>query len=267
MRLRKILNLSLWLLCMAAFFVLAGFVGTEKHKLVCQGLVISLEQTEGQGFLSREEISSTIGQLLGDSVRGRPMKEISIRMIRERLEENHYVSKAVVFATVDGFIHVEISQRIPIIRVHNLHGEQFYIAGDGRMIPVSGRYTARVIPVNGVITGRFDPSLDLVPVSDDQDEIDGRITTLQKIYLLARDLKKDPFLNAQVEQVYVSDRGEFELIPLLGSHRVIMGNADDIPGKLARLKTFYMEAMNRKGWDTYKTVNIQFKNQVICSNN
>lgn len=255
------------MLFMAAFFVLAGFVGTEKHKLVCQGLVISLEQTDGHGFLSREEISTTIAQLLGDSVRGRPMKEISIRMIRERLQENHYVSKAIVFATVDGFIHVEISQRTPVIRVHNLHGEQFYISGDGRMIPISGRYTARVIPVNGMISERFDPSRDLVPVPDEQGEIDGRITTLQKIFLLAINLQKDPFLNAQVEQVYVGGQGDFELIPLLGNHRILMGNADDIPGKLARLKTFYLEAMNRKGWDAYKTVNIQFRNQVICSNN
>jgi cell division protein FtsQ len=267
MNLKKILIFVLWVLFAASFFVMVGFVEVEQQKVICKGLDINFDQADEHSFLTRAEIVKAIYQLMGDSAEGKPMKDISISLIKQRLEENEYISRAIVFATVDGWITVRISQRTPIIRVQNLKGENFYISDDGRMIPVSFKYSARLPVCNGIITETYDTSRDLVPADTSVSDIDDKISALQKVYLLGQCLKKNQLIAEQTEQVYINKYGEFELVPLLGDHTVIVGDANDLQEKVDKLGVFYTKALKDKGWNTYKTINIKFKNQVICSKN
>jgi cell division protein FtsQ len=67
--------------------------------------------------------------------------------------------------------------------------------------------------------------------------------------------------------VYVNKQGEFELIPRVGNHRILLGGADDISSKLKRLKTFYTSKdVNVKELNMYDTINLKYKNQLVCSN-
>ena len=54
------------------------------------------------------------------------------------------------------------------------------------------------------------------------------------------------------------------MVPIVGDQRIILGNIEDLDDKIFRLKTFYQEAMSRMGWNKYKTINLKFKNQVVC---
>lgn len=267
MKFKKILKIFLWFLFTASFFVMVGFVEVEQKKVICKGLDISFEQADENSFLTKSEITNTVYQLMGDSACGKPMKEISISLIKQRLEENEYISRAIVFATVDGWIRINISQRTPIIRVQNIRGENFYLSDDGRMIPVSFQYSARVPICTGFISEPYDLTRDLVPADTSQSDIDSRITTLQKIFLLGKCLRDNDFISQQTEQVYVNKYGEFEIIPMVGNHTVILGNADDLKEKLDKLEVFYQKGLKVKGWNIYKTINIKFKNQVICCKN
>ncbi|MHC1705965.1 MAG: hypothetical protein AB9842_00445 [Bacteroidales bacterium] len=267
MNFKKILIIFLWVVFTASFFTLVGFVEAEQQKVICKGLDISFEQSDENSFLTEREISNTIYQLMGDSATRKPMREVSISLIKQRLEENEYISRAVVFATVDGWIKIRISQRSPIIRVQNLKGENFYISDDGRMIPVSFKYSARVPVCSGIITETYDTSRDLIPADTSRSDINEKITTLQKVYLMGECLKNNEFITQQTEQVYINNQGEFELIPMLGNHIVLAGNANDLQEKIDKLELFYKKGLKAKGWNTYKTINIKFKDQIICSKN
>ncbi len=264
---KKIATICFWIGFSAATVVTVGFVESEHSKLRCKDVDISLNTAGENSFLTQAEVMKTIEQLLGDTVVGKPMKEISISLIRSRLEENQYVAHATVYATVDGILKVEISQRSPMVRVQNALGECFYLSDDGRMIPVSFLYTARVPFANGLITEKYDVARDLVPVIDGPPEISNRITTLQKIYMLGNALQQYPFLKAQIEQIFVDSEGDIELIPLAGEHTVILGNVDYLTEKLDKLTAFYQYGLKLKGYNTYKSINIKFKNQIICLKN
>ncbi|MCX6271150.1 MAG: hypothetical protein NTU44_08025 [Bacteroidetes bacterium] len=264
---KKFLKISAWVLFTSSLFVMVGFIEVEQQKVICKGIEITLDQADENSFLTKAEIKYTVEQLLGDSVKGKPLKQISISLIRDRLQENEYVKKALVYSTVDGILKVVISQRTPILRVQAANGRSFYISNDGRMIPVSYQYTARVPLANGVISESFDPQTDLTPSILLTADLNDKITTLQKLYLLGKYISGNEFLSAQVAQIYVNADGEFEMVPIVGNHIILFGNANDLEEKFNKLICFYLNGLKTAGWNTYKTINIKYKNQVICSKN
>jgi cell division protein FtsQ len=56
-----------------------------------------------------------------------------------------------------------------------------------------------------------------------------------------------------------------ELVPRLGEQIILFGTGEDASEKLEKLKAFYLQVVKQAGWDTYKTINLKFDNQVVCS--
>ena len=50
-----------------------------------------------------------------------------------------------------------------------------------------------------------------------------------------------------------------------GSQVILFGNAEDAKEKLENLKTFYQKVMSQMDWHVYKSINLKYKNQVVCS--
>jgi cell division protein FtsQ len=68
----------------------------------------------------------------------------------------------------------------------------------------------------------------------------------------------------QIEQLFVNDKADIELIPRVGNQRIVLGSADSLEVKMRNLLAFYKQAMPKVGWDTYKTINVKYTNQVVC---
>ena len=58
----------------------------------------------------------------------------------------------------------------------------------------------------------------------------------------------DEFMSALVEQIHVSNQGEFTLIPKLGNQKILFGKHSNVLDKIDRLKVFYWEAIPYEGW-------------------
>ena len=59
-------------------------------------------------------------------------------------------------------------------------------------------------------------------------------------------------------------KDDIELIPRVGNQRIILGDADSLEKKMTNLLLFYKKAMPQVGWDTYRTINIKYTNQIVC---
>jgi cell division protein FtsQ len=69
---------------------------------------------------------------------------------------------------------------------------------------------------------------------------------------------------AQVSQVNITPQAGFEIIPVIGDHIVVMGNADNIDKKFKRLYAFYQQAWLQNGINTYEKLDVQYDNQVVA---
>ena len=239
-----------WLICLAGVVTLRSFITIKKHEVKCTSIKILIPGSDN--FIEREEIDAILKQGQGELI-GRNIEEINIHAIELSLKNNPYIAFAKVYTAMDGIIHIEVKQRQPVLRILNAGGQDYYIDANGLKMPMSSNFTADVVVATGNILEGFSGKVDtlLTPLARD-------------LYQTALFIKKDTLWNAQIEQIYVNENTDIELIPRVGNQRIILGNADSLDTKMNNLLAFYKQAMPLVGWNAYKTINLKYVNQIVC---
>lgn len=231
--------------------VLMGFVHRKQSKVMCKRMEIVIPG--GQFLISRDQVK-TIVQETDSSILWYPIGYARLRSLEKAIRQSPYVADASVYADVNGVLKVEVTQREPLVRIINQRHAHFYLDGEGCKMPLSPNYTPRVLVASGYISESFRPGSDSLETGIAKD-----------ILKLARFIEQDDFWKAQIGQVYVNAEKEIELIPRVGDHRILIGDAGDLAAKMEKLLIFYRKAMPRVGWDTYEVINLKYGNQIIAT--
>ena len=72
-------------------------------------------------------------------------------------------------------------------------------------------------------------------------------------------------MKALIEQVYVTTTGKIQLVTKAGSHIVYLGDTSFAAEKLENLKYFYKYGLVKTGWNKYRRLNLEYKNQIVCT--
>ncbi len=250
---RLVFKCFAWTLCLGGIITLMSFVEVKKNTVTCTNIKILIPGADN--FIEREEIDAILKQSEG-TLKGRNLERINLNAMEQRIIANPYIANSKVYADMDGVIHIEISQRQPLLRIINSNGQDYYIDRVGLKMPVSPNFTADVLVANGHILEHFGGKVDTLITKMAAD-----------LYRTALFLKKDTLWDSQIEQIFVNDKDDIELVPRVGNQRIILGSADSLEKKMNNLLIFYKKAMPQVGWDTYKTINIKYTNQIVCERN
>jgi cell division protein FtsQ len=250
---KGILTVFVWLLSLSGLIFLMSFIEVKKANQKCKDLKVILPGRNN--FIERNEVDRILMEASGALV-GRDLRDINIHSLENSLKSNPFIEFAKVYADMDGIIHVEIKQRLPILRIINRANVQFYIDENGLKMPLSENFTANVLVANGLI----------------DEDFSGKVETLntklaKDLFHMAQFIKADTLWDNQIEQIYVDTKGDIEMVPRVGNHKIIFGDADSLQTKFRNLLIFYKKAMPKVGWDTYKTINLKYANQVVCDKN
>lgn len=252
-RWKSVLILITWLVSLGGLIALMSFIGIRKNLLICQDVKIIIPGTSS--FIDRQEINSLLLKAEGTLV-GKPVNDINIHHIENVLKGNPYIRDAKVYTDMDGAITIEIAQREPVLRILNYTSQDFYVDKDGYKIPSSLSYTPRVPVANGFIMESFSGRVDTL-----------KTEVARNLYRTALFIQKDSLWNEQIEEMYVNDQKEIELIPRVGDQRILLGDADSLDIRFNNLKVFYRKVIPQVGWNAYKTINIKYCNQIVCEKN
>ena len=226
----------------------------KKHR-ICTKVNINISDSNNSGFLSAEEIKAILEK---DKLYplNRQLSSIEPRKIEEALKVGPFVDTAQCYITENGHINIRISQRMPIIRIKNNKGEDYYLDDNGGILPNS-KYTSDLIIATGDISKWF-AHFAITP--------------------MAKAINKSEFWFNQIEQINVRpDRG-IELVPRVGNHIIFIGYlpirrnkaANDkgidefVTKKLERTEKFYRYGLSQAGWNKYSYIDVEFDNQIIC---
>ncbi len=238
-----------WLISLGGVVVLMSFIEIKKAQVICKDVKVYIPGN--QYFIDQQEIDNIL-HVKNHTLIGRPIESINIRALEDKLKANPFIETARVYIDMDDVIRVEITQRQPILRIMNQYDQDFYVDSHGLKIPLSSNFTARVLVANGFIDEPFSGKVDTLHTD---------IAT--QIYKTADYIRRDSLWDAQIAQIYVNQAHEIELIPRVGSQRILLGNADSLDAKFHNLLIFYKKALPQVGWGMYKIINIKYANQVI----
>jgi len=262
-RVIRILYISGVVLSGAAFLALLGFVGSRQQTLLVKSVVVNIVDQDAHDFVDRNEVLSRINAK--GKIIGKPVGGLDFTLLEKRILSNPWVRTAEVYSAIDGTLHAELEQRHPVVRVINVYDEQFYIDSEGVFMPISDRHTPPVVVANGHLFNRFSEGKIGYNFTMGDSAGTPLPRTIGQIFTTALAVEADTFWSANTEQLYVNENQELELIPRLGQHRILLGDTTDLSDKLDRMRIFYLQGLNKTGWDKYELINLKFKNQVVCT--
>lgn len=238
------------------FFIAAALIvsAVEKKKSkVAKDILINIKtMSDGNTLINSEDVRVTIERSFGHDLAGVPLGELDVARVERVLEEDGFINNADVYVDAENKIHIEVNQREPILRIIDNNGLNYYLDKEGVKMPTSDHFTARVL----VATGNIPPH---VP-----DFKERKKHVIKDLFELTNKLRQDGFLDAMIEQIHITDNKEYILIPKVGKQKILLGPYEEIDEKFKRLKIFYKEGIPYEGWKKYKTINLKFKDQVVC---
>lgn len=217
------------------------FFNSAPAEAKCRGVDIVITNNEPQ-VLSVESIERQLKHK-GLDPKGKAMSDIVSGKIESMLKESSVVADCQCFKTHKNLVGIHIDCKQPVIHVFDQIGGEYYLDSNGAVI-------------------RSVQSAIYLPVASG--EIKGK-ETKENLVKIAHFLKNDRFWRNQIEQIHVTPKQEFVMVPRVGNHLIEIGKADNLESKFGKLKEFYIEGLNKVGWNKYKKLNIEFDKQVICT--
>ncbi|MCC8145375.1 MAG: hypothetical protein LIO93_02825 [Bacteroidales bacterium] len=240
---KKILLISFAFLLVSyiAFAVVFMNPTTDTDK-ECTHMTVEIACNSENVYLNEAQVLSYLKNANVNPV-GKNLSEIRVDSIEKALKKNKLIKKARVYKTIDGSVKVEVFQRSPVLRIMSDQGN-YYVDNEGEVMPVPANFAAYVPLATGSITEEYAKT---------------------QLFEFAIFLHKDKFWNSQIEQIYVHSNKDIELIPRVGNHHIILGKIEEYKENLDKLKLFYEKGLNKVGWNRYSTINLKFKDQVVCT--
>ena len=247
---QTILVRVLWSIAGATLIVLFVIAWKAKEEKKCSSIQIELvgENTAAL-FMDEKEILQIIHE---QGVKeGQAIGELNLNTLEKDLETIRWVKQVELFLDNAQVLQVKIEHRIPIARIFTASGNSFYIDKEGLQLPLKQLIVLRLpvftnFPTDRQILSKPDSLL------------------LNDILHFTNAVQNDSFFMAQTAQVNIAVNGDFELVPSVGDHLVLIGSVENIEDKLNRLYTFYKKVWVQSGLNAYQVIDCRFDNQIVA---
>ncbi|MEN8158261.1 MAG: FtsQ-type POTRA domain-containing protein [Bacteroidota bacterium] len=247
---KRITKILTWIAIAAWFVLIMGFVSGQSEEVLCNRIEVILDDTLDNRFVTPGDIRSIV-ESSGSQLQGYPLSGINTRELEQLIEKNLYIRNAEVSKEISGKLEVQVEQRVPLVRIMPEGERGFYLDREGVVLPLSDQFSPLIMLASGHISN-----------PGPEGEMSAR---LMEIHSFCSYLSGHEFWSDQVVQLYVNSKGEYELIPRVGAHQILLGSLDEWERKLHNLELLYVQGLSRKGWNSYETINLKYTNQVICT--
>lgn len=244
----------MWICVGVGMFMIVSAAIKAGSQTVCKGYTIDIFGFgENKLFTSETDIAKLIEAASGGAVKGKNITSFDLPKMEDLLEQSAWVYNAELYFDNNDILHVKVTERKPLARVFTREGRSFYIDEAGKHIPLSEKISLDV----PVFTG--------YPNKQKMNGTDS--TLLQNMIATASFIGGDRFWTSQVAEINITNCGAdcytMVMTPVVGNHKVVLGDGNDIASKFHRLYIFYDQVLKKKGFDKYQKIDVQYNGQII----
>ena len=247
---RKILQVALTLVVTTCCIIAMVSASRIENAKTVKDVAIYIKNDKKYHFIEQKEIMDLAISNRNVDIDHTPISKLDIHSMEQVILADPWVADAQVYIDNAGVLNIFVTQRIPVARLFQKNTVSYYLDSTMSIMPLSKNYVYYTTVVTNVPEVKND-SLGWA--------------MRKQILSLVRIIQADTFWNSQISEVIVDSMGMFELTPVLGDQRIILGDIDGAKNKLNNLFLFYKNVLNRIGWDKYETLDLRFHDQVVAS--
>lgn len=248
----KILTITAWSAIGAGILVLLVSAVQKERNERCRDVMVEFNEQQSFRMLDEQEVLSA---LFPDHKRNHPKGKLlnfaDLYSLEKQLEKNPWILNADLYFDQQHLLHIVVSQRTPVARLFTPEGNSVYMDDVFKVLPLKS---------NDVITLPVFTNFYIHPAQASSEDS----VLMNRIVGLAQYIAKDDFLMAQVEQVHINPDNSFELVTQVGDQSVLLGTRSDWDNVFTKLKSLYNHINKEEGWSKYSSIDLQFKDQVVC---
>ncbi|MDE5876783.1 MAG: hypothetical protein K2H47_04720 [Muribaculaceae bacterium] len=234
-----------WLI-LTLLLIYAGWVavwaGGEAERHTCAGIEVRVESNLLSDSTTQAGVLAHLGAYEG-KIKGIPTHRINTQAIEDYLSHLSNFETVECVITSDHFLRIDIVPMRPEVRIFDSKGS-YYINRTGKRIDSNANFFVDVPVVKGEFTENF-PATTVLP--------------------LTRFIASDPFMSQLVAMIEAKDADNLLLVPRIHGHLINFGDTTRLAEKRDALKAMYRKVLPYKGWETYDTISVRFRGQVVAT--
>ena len=244
-------------IALAALIVVAYIAGARSRQHVrCSGLEVAVLDSMQNSFVSRADVKEYIEKEYGRYV-GTVIDSIDLVKIEEIIDDRSAVLKSQAYVTTDGILHVDVTQRKPVVRFQK-SGGGFYADAEGYIFPLQNTYASHVQVIDGNIPLAADSGFK--GAIEDPKEMEW----FERMMDIVNFIEKSRTWKDKIVQISVDGKKDVILIPREGNERFIFGQPVEIEEKFRKMEKYYTHIVPAKGSGRYRTVDLKYEGQIVC---
>ena len=245
-----------------ALCTLTGFLtslSTRQDALIaCSD--IEVEFADSLGFVKAQDIRKFLNENYG-TVIGVRLDSLNLAAMENMLESKGAVLQSEAWTSLDGKLHILISQRAPVMRLSYDQGG-YYIDESGFIFPLHKTYTAPVPLTCGNI-----------PVRPPKGYKGQAPDSLSRVWIgglldLRRSIESSRSLKGRVDSIVIRPSGDACLRIKDAPQDFVIGDFSRLESKLSKIDKYFStiqtERSSQEKAREYKEVIVKYKNQIIC---
>jgi cell division protein FtsQ len=229
------------------------YMCSTEGSILCKEIDVKINNSEVAKLITVGDIRRMIEQSKVAG-KGRPLDDEVIRKTAKLVASQSYVKNTTVYQTGDSVLHVELEQRIPVLRIMTPSGS-CYLDNAGIAFPVSARYSYDV----PLTTGKIRLPAAGKTLSDP--------VFARNLLEFADFVARVPFWNAQIQQIDVDENRNVEFVVCSDNHLIRFGQLQGYEEKLNNLLTFYKEVnpyYRNANEARYTVLDLRFRKQIVA---
>lgn len=206
------------------------------------GCRINVADSLHSGFVTQLEVSQECDNIM-QWITTRKRKDLDLNMLEKNLRASDKIETVNVYTLNDGTLAIDVTPMQPVARVFD-DRKSYYINAEGKTISASPRYHVDVPVVVGHFSEKYPP---------------------RRLLPLLYYISAHPELDALVSTVKQASGGDIIIIPSIRGHVINFGDTSLVENKFARIREFYRQVMPVRGWETYDTLAVKWRGQVVAT--
>lgn len=241
---KTILKWCLLVLLLAYATAITVWAGHEAGTRKCTGIKIEVENamTPQSDSITRIGVQYALDKY-DRSIIGQPLIKLNIQHLENYLRQLKNLEDVECVLTSDRKVKITVSPMIPELRVF-AGNKSWYVNKDGKTVEARPEFYADVPLATGKFSRTFQPAA-ILPI--------------------AKFIRNDEEMRELVAMIEAQDPNNIILVPRINGHVINFGDTSRLAEKKKNLLAFYKKVMPYKGWNTYDTISVRFKNQIVAT--
>lgn len=218
----------------------AGMGRRQERTEKCDQLVCRIVDEEERAYVDEEELTSLLKQQNAYPV-GEYVHRVNLQHIEDIVRRHPMVRTAECYTTENGSVMLQVTQRVPLLKVITAN-ESYFIDTDHLRMPIRKQINDTVLCARGRI---------------------GEQSAAGCIADFAEWLQKEPYWQTRITAVEIQDPHHVRLCQRQKGETILIGVWEGYEQKLQNAKRFYQQTQCLQT-PHYATLDLRFRSQVVC---